>query len=60
VPDRLGLGYTGGMDSANDTPHHDNAHSLSTGAAIGLTLFTVIGSLVCVYVGLIIGEYATL
>ncbi len=48
------------MDTANDTPHHDNAHSLSGGAMTALLAFIVIGCLVGIYAGLIIGEYATL
>ncbi len=48
------------MDTANDTPHHDNAHSMSSGAAMALLAITVIGCLVGIYAGLIIGQYATL
>lgn len=48
------------MDTTHESHHHDNAHSLSKGQSIGLTLFIVIGCLVCIYAGLIIGEIATL
>ncbi len=46
------------MDTANDTPHHDNAHALSKGQAIALTVFIVVGCLIGIYAGLIIGEFA--
>ena len=48
------------MDTANDTPHHDNAHSLSSGAMTALLIFTVVGCLIGIYVGLEIGHYAHL
>lgn len=48
------------MDTANDTPHHDNAHSLSKGVLMALIVITVVGCLVGIYAGLIIGEHATL
>ena len=50
------------MTTADDTshPHHDNAHSLTKGQSIGLTLFIVVGCLVGIYVGLMLGEYAHL
>ena len=48
------------MDTAGHTNPHDNAHALSKGATIGLIAFTVIGCLVCIYVGLMIGEFAHL
>ncbi len=48
------------MDTANDTPHHDNAHSLSSGVMMALLAFIVIGCLVGIYAGLIIGQHATL
>jgi hypothetical protein len=48
------------MDTAGNTPHHDNAHSLSAAATTALVAFVVIGCLVGIYVGLVIGDYATL
>lgn len=49
-----------GMDNAHESHHHDNAHALTRGQSIGLTLFIVIGCLVCIYIGLIIGDIATM
>ena len=48
------------MDTANDTPHHDNAHSLSSGVVTALVVITVVGCLIAIYAGLIIGEHASL
>jgi len=52
--------YTVEMDTANDTPHHDNAHALSRGAGIALLVIVTVACLIGIYAGLIIGEHAHL